>query len=94
MTNLLYNEPGGWYYKEEQSFLLHVLKVAPEKVLLWGQNYDKDMKRLKKTKYRPIEDMSTEHIRAILDKVEGGNMKVGEIYKEVFEKVINSRNEK
>lgn len=90
----LYNEPGMWYYKEEQQFLLEVLKIAPEKVLLWGQNYDKDMNRLKKTKYRLIEKMTTEHIKAIMDHVEKGEMKVHPMYEIYFAKVLKDRDGK
>lgn len=34
--------------------------------VLWGRNYDKDMKRLPKTEWTPIKDLDTDHIYEIL----------------------------
>lgn len=50
------------------------------KHLVWGKNYDKDMNRLPKTIFIPIMDMTTEHIKAIID---GGHCKSG-VYYEIF----------
>jgi len=45
-------------------------EVAAE-VLWWGQNYDEDHKLLPQTIYKPIKELKTDHIQAILDTVEG-----------------------
>jgi len=60
------NIPGSWYYKEEPE-VLEDLGINPREYLLWGQNYDKDNNRLPETIYRPIKDLDTDHIKAILD---------------------------
>lgn len=40
--------------------------VPIREVLLWGQNYDKDMNRLAKTNWLLLKDMATDHIENIL----------------------------
>jgi len=60
------NVPGVWYYKEEHE-ILQDLGVQTREFLLWGQNFDKDMNRLPETIYKPVKDLSTDHIKAILD---------------------------
>lgn len=37
------------------------------KYIKWGINYTKDMKRLPNTIFKPIMDLETDHIQAILD---------------------------
>jgi len=56
--------------------------------LVWGNNYDKDMKRLPETVYNPIMNMTSEHIQAILD---GGYVKWNSFYKELFEEELKFR---
>jgi hypothetical protein len=72
-TGIIPNKPGFWYYKEELE-VLDDLGIDRREFLLWGQNYDKDMNRLPETIYRPIKDLNTDHIKAILD---GGWCKAG-----------------
>ena len=56
--------------------------------LTWGNNYDKDMKRLPETVYTPIMNMTSEHIQAILDNNYVENNK---FYKELFEEELKFR---
>jgi hypothetical protein len=48
--------------------------------LEWGVNYDKEQNKLPKTIYKPIKDLNTDHIEAILE----GNYSRG-FYKKAFE---------
>ena len=60
------NIPGSWYYIEEDE-ILEKLEIPTREYLLWGQNYDKNINLLPETIYKPIKDLSIEHIQAILD---------------------------
>lgn len=64
--SIIHNIPGFWYNMEENE-VLEILGIDRREYLLWGQNYDKDMNRLPETIYRPIKDLDTDHIKAILD---------------------------
>ena len=80
------NIPGSWYYIEEKE-ILEKLGIPSREYLLWGQNYDKNMKLLPNTIYKPIKDLTTEHIKAILD----GNFCKSEEYKKCFEEELKLR---
>lgn len=60
------------------------------KYLYWGNNFDKNMKRLKETKWIPIKDLSTEHIENILLNVEN----INPLYKKTFQREILYRENK
>jgi hypothetical protein len=60
------------------------------KYLNWGQNYDKDMNKLPKTIFKPICELTTDHIEAIIN----GNYCSNEMYLYVFNYELNKRNEK
>ena len=64
--DILENEPGLWFYTED-SDVLESLGYPDREILLWGQCFDKDMNRLAKTIYRPISELDTDHIKAIVD---------------------------
>jgi len=74
------NIPGVWYYIEEDE-ILEQLGIESREYLLWGQNYDKNIKLLPKTIRKPIKDLTTEHIQAILDGGYAGNKKYLECFK-------------
>lgn len=80
------NIPGSWYYMEENE-ILDQLGFAPRNYLLWGQVFDKDMNRLPEPIYRPIKDLETGHIQAILD----GNWCRLDNYKECFKNELKLR---
>ena len=80
------NISGFWYYLEEDE-ILEKLEIPQREYLLWGQNYDKDMNILPKTIYKPIKDLDTDHIQAILD----GNFCKSEEYKKCFEEELKLR---
>ena len=84
---MLPNIPGFWYYLEEND-ILEKLGKEPREYLLWGQNYDKDMNLLPKIIYKPIKELSTDHIKAIL---EGGFAKRKK-YIDCFKKELELRN--
>ncbi len=56
--------------------------------LHWGVNYTKEMARSPQTEYRPIKDLSTGHIEAILHNY--GEV-ISEFYKEVFIQELSYR---
>lgn len=78
---LLANMPGSWYYMEEWE-ILEKLGIPTREYLLWGQNYGKDMNLLPKTLFNPIKDLTTDHIRAILDGGYAKNPKYIKCFKE------------
>lgn len=59
------NIPGGWYYMEEHE-VLDALGISLRRYLLWGSIYDKDSNRLSETIYRTIEQLDSDHIKAII----------------------------
>lgn len=80
------NVVGSWYYIEENE-ILEQLGIEPREYLLWGQYFDKDMNRLPEPIYRPIKDLETDHIKAILD---GDWCRLDE-YKECFKNELKRR---
>jgi len=58
--------------------------------LTWGVNYDKNMKKLKKTEWRFIKNLDTEHIEAILKT----QTHIGPFYTEVFKRELLFRENK
>ena len=87
-NSIIPNIPGSWYYMED-SEILEELGIEDREFLLWGQYYDKDMNLLPKTIYRPIKDLNTEHIKAILD----GNWCRSERYLNCFKNELKLRND-
>ena len=72
----------------EEDEILEKLGIPAREYLLWGQNYDKDVNLLPKTLYKPIKDLTTDHIQAILD---GGYTKNPK-YIKCFEEELKLRN--
>lgn len=60
-----------------------------DRFLLWGRNYDENMKRLPKTEFVPIKDLNTDHIWAILLTLPNMNKE----YRRVMEEEILFREE-
>jgi len=58
------------------------------KYLCWGRNFDKDMNRLPKTEWVTIENMSTDHIQAIVD---GGWVDNNPYYNSIFKEELKFR---
>jgi hypothetical protein len=52
---------------DEEKTILESQNIHPRQFTFWGRNYDKDMKRLPKTEWVLIKDMTIDHIQAILD---------------------------
>jgi len=83
---LIPNIPGVWYYKEDDELLIEQ-GLEPRDVLFWGKNYTKEMKRLPKTEWILIRDMSTDHIQAVLD----GKFTKNPTYLKVFKDELKLR---
>ena len=81
----LYKE-GFWYYIEDDIMLMK-LGAEPREVLFWGNNYSEKGNRLKKTNWILIKDMSTEHIKAVLD----GNFTNNLMYLKAFNNELKLR---
>lgn len=81
------NIPGIWYYDEDQQVLLD-LGCPPREVMLWGQNFDKDMNRLPVTNWIKIKDMTTDHIKAVISFM---GEKLPKRYKSVFQAELELR---
>jgi len=84
------NIPGVWYYTEDDDILLS-LGYPSRDILLWGQNYDKDMNRLPETNWIKIKDMKTDHIHAVIAFMKE---RLPEKYKKAFNDELTLRNEK
>lgn len=54
----------------------------------WGVNYTKDMELLPETVWKPIKDLETDHIKAILD---GNYSKEGTFYNQIFKEELKFR---
>lgn len=67
------------------------LELEGREYLKWGRNFDKDMNRLPKTEYILIKELSSDHIKAIL---EGGFVDNNDFYKELFKEELEFRNDK
>ena len=80
------NVAGFWYYIEEDE-VLEKLGFSPQSYLLWGQYFDKDMNRLPEPIYRPIRELESDHILAILN----GKYTSNKQYIHAFKQVLNSR---
>lgn len=59
--------------------------------IVWGKNYDKDMKRLPETEWITIKDMDTDHIKAIVD---GGYADGSPFYHKIFIRELEERKHK
>ena len=82
------NYPGTYYSIVESDWLVENGYCKFRDIKFWGNNYDKNMKLLKKTKWRLIKDMNTDHIRAILKRNFCRNNK---LYIEIFKKELKLR---
>lgn len=76
---------------EDLKMLLEI-GCNPRDVVLWGSIYDKDRNRLKKTQYKLLKDMDTDHIEAILKDVKDRKYRISEGYTFVFEEELKYRN--
>lgn len=84
---LIPNIPDIWYYKEEDKILVEQ-GADPAECYYWGQYYDKDMNELPEPIYKPIKELSTEHIEAILD---GGFVRYNALYRQIMEDELEKR---
>lgn len=77
-------------YKELSKYYTDLTHEEVINELEWGQNYDENMKRLKQTNWIKIKDMSTEHIKAILDGDYCSNPMYLKVFKDEFKRRNNS----
>jgi hypothetical protein len=87
LINLEYLPDNLIIWNDEERDILDAQGIPKREIMLWGNNYDKDMNQLPKTIWRPIAEMSTKYIQAILD----GSWAKNPEYKKVFEEEIQLR---
>jgi hypothetical protein len=78
--------PGFQFYMEDAE-VLEKLNVPLRLLLYWGQNYDVNNNKLKKTKYILIKDLDTDHIEAILQNVKN----INNVYKKTLTEELKLR---
>ena len=79
-------------YVEDEEIVKNINTLSKDecsKYLHWGQNYDKEMNRLPETIFKPICELNTDHIKAILE----GSYCKNEMYLKIFEYELNKRKE-
>lgn len=76
------------YHREEVTFIIEKGLCEERDILLWGNNYDKDMNKLPKTIWKPIKELKTEHIEAILG---GMFVEDNNFYRSVFINELDRR---
>lgn len=86
----LLNTPGIWFYKEEYEILIEQ-GADPAGVNYWGVNFDKDMNRLPETLWKPIKELNTDHLHAIIN---NGFIHQRHPYMKIMQDELSKRNEK
>ena len=76
---------GFWFFIEDDIMLMKF--AEPREVLYWGNNYSVKGNKLKKTNWILIKDMSTEHIKAVLN----GNFTNNLVYLKTFNDELKLR---
>lgn len=76
---------GFWFFIEDDIMLMKF--VPAREVLYWGNNYSAKGNRLKNTNWILIKDMSTEHIKAVLN----GNFTNNLVYVKAFNDELKLR---
>lgn len=66
-TGILSNFPGLWYYLDNDIIIISANILEPRDIYFWGQIYDKNLNKLPQTNWILIKDMSTDHIKAVLN---------------------------
>lgn len=72
-------------WSDEESDILDAQGVPKRETMMWGTNFDKDMNRLPETIWKPINELTTDHIEAILDGNWARNPKYIEEFKNELE---------
>jgi hypothetical protein len=65
--NYIPNALGMWYYYDECNWLIEKGYYKWEELHFWGVNYDKDNKRLPETIFKPLCELTSDHIQNILE---------------------------
>lgn len=65
--DLIPNVPGFWYYREEYTWLVESGHIEARDILLWTSVVDENMDPLPDPITKPISELETAHIEAILD---------------------------
>lgn len=81
------NKSGLWYYDEEYD-ILEALGYDKAECYYWGINFDKDNNELPETIYKPINELETDHLNAILD---GGFVDRNPMYMKIMRNELNKR---
>lgn len=81
---IIHNIPGEWYYKEETNYVVEKGFCNFEDVHFWGVRLDKHGNQLPETLYKPIRELDTNHIRAIVKMFEGQHDRLNNKYMDYF----------
>ena len=89
---------GGTFYVKQSGDRINFLDLSVysnkhsdyRKYLKWGNIYDKDMNRLPEVRLVAIKDMTTDHIKAVLEP----RWRIDPFYAEVFRKELKLRKDK
>lgn len=84
------NSPGGWFYIEEDNWAIEKGLVKFEEIHFWGVNYDKDGNRLPKTIFKPLHELTTEHIENIIKWIKDNHQDLSPEYLNYFRSRIIS----
>ncbi|KEQ31207.1 hypothetical protein N180_02865 [Pedobacter antarcticus 4BY] len=87
---ILQNIPGDWYYKEETDYVVEKGFCDFEDVHFWGVNFDEFGKQLPATLHKPLRELDTNHIRAIVKMFEGHHTRLKHGYIDYFRSRIAS----
>jgi len=90
-TGIIPNFSGFWYNVEDEEIMINSNILQPREIKFWGQNYDKDMKKLPETNWVLLKDLNTGHIENILLDVLNDKMKISEEYSKYFSEELKIR---
>ena len=88
--NIIPNIPGYWHHLEDEEILIR-LDYSPEKVYFWEVNLDVDENSLHKTVWKPISELTSDHLKAIIN---GGFVKNNKMYRQLMLKTLRKRGER
>lgn len=79
-------------WNDEDLTILNDLEIDTVNLLLWTSYYDKDKNLLSEAVQRPITELGTGHIKAILDDWKNGEQCLRAEYIRAFNKILKERN--
>lgn len=89
--NIMPSYGGLWYYTEDEKNLIDNKLIEPENIYFWGSNYTKNGKRLNKTKYRLLSELSLSHLENLLYMYNEKLLAIRNDYVPIIEKLIKQK---